>query len=127
MNYLSVRRFFQKAMATYTGSLGAFMVLILLGTVPAFAQDQSITGTVTEADGSPLPGVTVALKGTTKGANTDATGSFRIQAPATGVLVFSFVGKLPQEVAIGNKTTINVTLADDSKSLQEVVVTGYGT
>ncbi|WP_375445365.1 SusC/RagA family TonB-linked outer membrane protein [uncultured Fibrella sp.] len=127
MNHLFVRRFFQTAAAICTSSLKAFMVLVLLGTLPALAQDQTITGTVTEVDGSPLPGVTVALKGTTKGANTDATGSFRIQAPSTGVLVFSFVGKIPKEVAVGNKTTVNVTLADDSKSLQEVVVTGYGT
>ncbi|XWW45764.1 SusC/RagA family TonB-linked outer membrane protein [Fibrella sp. USSR17] len=127
MNNLSVRRFFQTAVATCSSSFNAFVVLLLLGTFPALAQDQTITGTVSEVDGSPLPGVTVALKGTTRGANTDATGSFRIQAPATGTLVFSFVGKTPQEVVIGNKTTINVTLADDSKSLQEVVVTGYGT
>ncbi|MBO0947614.1 SusC/RagA family TonB-linked outer membrane protein [Fibrella forsythiae] len=127
MNYLSVRRFFQTAAATCNSSLKAFMVLMLLGSYPVLAQDQTITGTVTEVNGSPLPGVTVALKGTTKGANTDATGSFRIQAPASGILVFSFVGKISQEVAIGNKTTVNVALADDSKSLQEVVVTGYGT
>lgn len=127
MYYLSLRRFFQTAVTTYTSSFKAFVVLMLLGTLPALAQDQTITGTVMEVDGSPLPGVTVALKGTTKGSNTDATGTFRIQAPPTGVLVFSFVGKTSQEVAIGNKSTINVTLVDDSKSLQEVVVTGYGT
>ena len=127
MNNLCIRRFFQTTAAICKSSFNAFAVLIMLGTFPALAQDQTITGTVTEIDGSPLPGVTVALKGTTRGANTDASGTFRIQAPATGTLVFSFVGKIPQEVAIGNKTTISVTLTDDSKSLQEVVVTGYGT
>ncbi|MEZ0486299.1 SusC/RagA family TonB-linked outer membrane protein [Fibrella aquatica] len=127
MNYLFVSRFFQTAVTTCSSSFKAFVVLMLLGALPALAQDQSITGVVTEVDGSPLPGVTVALKGSTRGANTDATGTFRIQAPATGTLVFSFVGKIPQEVVIGNKTAINITLLDDSQSLQEVVVTGYGT
>lgn len=128
MTNFSVRRSFQALGAGCSSSFRSLVILLmLLGTLPALAQDQTITGTVSEVDGSPLPGVTVALKGTTRGANTDAAGTFRIQAPATGTLVFSFVGKTPQEVAIGNKTAINVTLVDDSKSLQEVVVTGYGT
>ncbi|HEY0108458.1 MAG TPA: hypothetical protein VGB67_02455, partial [Fibrella sp.] len=74
MNYLSVRRFFLTA-TTHSRSLRAFVLLMLLGSFPMLAQDQTITGTVTEVDGSPLPGVTVALKGTTRGANTDAAGT----------------------------------------------------
>ena len=108
-------------------TLAAFLLLIVLGAGRVMAQDQAITGVVTETDGTPLPGVTVALKGTSRGANTDATGNYRILAPATGTLVFSFVGKTPQEAPLGGKTVVNITLADDSKSLQEVVVTGYGT
>ena len=127
MDNLYIRRFLQTTASICSRSFNAFVVLIVLGTFPALAQDQTVTGTVTEVDGSPLPGVTVALKGTTRGANTDATGTFKIQAPATGALIFSFVGKIPQEVVIGNKTTINVTLADDSQLLNEVVLTGYGT
>ncbi|CCH01568.1 hypothetical protein FAES_3561 [Fibrella aestuarina BUZ 2] len=127
MNNLSIRRFSSAALLNGLKSMIALLLLVFSGMHPALAQDQTITGTVVETDGTPLPGVTVALKGTTRGANTDATGSYRIVAPANGVLVFSFVGKKPLEISIGNKTVVNAKLEDDSKSLQEVVVTGYGT
>lgn len=126
MKNLFNRRFLG-TLSINVNSLAALLLLLVLGTSRVMAQDQAITGVVTETDGTPLPGVTVALKGTTKGANTDATGNYRIVAPANGVLVFSFVGKAPQEVQIGGRSVLNITLADDSKSLQEVVVTGYGT
>jgi len=87
-----------------------------------------VTGKVSAAeDGSPLPGVSVVAKGTNKGTQTDAGGNYTITLPAnTGTLVYSFVGVLTQEVAIGNRSEVNVSLSNDSRSLDEVIVTGYG-
>jgi TonB-linked SusC/RagA family outer membrane protein len=102
---------------------------LLLG-FEGFAQANGkhpVTGKVAGGDGQGLPGVTVVVKGTTDGAATDATGNFSIQAANTDVLVFSFIGFSTQEVTVGNKTQINVTLREDAKALEEVVVVGYGT
>lgn len=75
-------------------------------------------------DSSTLPGVSVRLKGTTAGATTDANGMYRIQVPGnSAVLVFSFIGFSPKEVAVGGQSVVNVTLSADSKALEEVVVT----
>ncbi len=88
---------------------------------------QQISGTVTSSkDGSSLPGVSVIVKGTTSGTTTDANGKFSISAPARSTLVFSFVGYTSQEVILGSQTIINVSLAEDAQSLQEVVVTALG-
>ncbi|GAA4313182.1 carboxypeptidase-like regulatory domain-containing protein [Nibribacter koreensis] len=73
-----------------------------------------------------LPGVTVLLKGTTTGVATDADGRYSIQAPGNGVLLFSYIGYVHQEVPVRNSSRIDVKLAGDVKQLQEVVVTGYG-
>jgi TonB-linked SusC/RagA family outer membrane protein len=86
-----------------------------------------IQGTVSDAKG-PLPGVNVKLKGTTTGTVTDATGKYKLTVPdGNGTLVFSFVGFTTQEIAITNRTTIDVTMAEVPKALNEVVVVGYGT
>jgi len=91
------------------------------------AQDRKITGKVTSAeDGSALPGVSVVVKGTSKGVNTDGNGSYSIDASNSSTLVFSFVGTVSQEISVGNRTQINVTLAADTKQLSEVVVTAVG-
>ncbi len=80
------------------------------------------------ANNSTLPGVNVVVKGTSTGTSTDADGNFTISVPnETSVLVFSFVGFVSQEVPVGNKTTLSVSLTSDSKALSEVVVIGYGT
>lgn len=95
----------------------------------AWAQDRRIIGKVTSAeDGSPLPGVSVVLKGTTKGTSTDAGGIFDISVPAVKgtTLVFSFVGVATQEIPIGNQSELNVSMVSDSRLLTEVVVTGSG-
>lgn len=94
----------------------------------AWAQDRRVTGKVTSAeDGQPLPGVSVVVKGTTKGANTDAAGTYTIDVPGRAAsLVFSFVGVATQEVAVGNQSAINVKLVSDNRQLSEVVVTGVG-
>ncbi|OKL40344.1 SusC/RagA family TonB-linked outer membrane protein [Pontibacter flavimaris] len=88
----------------------------------------TVSGTVTDETGVGLPGVTVVLRGTTRGTSTDASGNFKIEVPQTGaVLVLSYIGYTTQEVTVGNQTNINVVLAQDTKALQEVVVVGYGT
>lgn len=94
------------------------------------ALEKLISGTVSDETGESLPGVSVVLKGTQRGSTTDGAGKFRLAIPdeaATPVLVFSFVGYLPQEVVVGNQSVINVSLKADQKSLDEVVVVGYGT
>ncbi|MCX6218260.1 SusC/RagA family TonB-linked outer membrane protein [Spirosoma sp.] len=106
--------------------LGSWL-LSLLFCLPVLAQDIAVSGRVTSSDdGSTLPGVSVQVKGTTRGAITDADGNYRISVPANARLVFSFIGYTGQEVAVGNKTTINVTLVAGSQSLDEIVVTAQG-
>ncbi|GAB3724732.1 SusC/RagA family TonB-linked outer membrane protein [Spirosoma lituiforme] len=102
-------------------------LLSLLFCLPAIAQDIAVSGRVTSSDdGSTLPGVSVQVKGTTRGAITDANGDYKISVPANARLVFSFIGYTGQEVAVGNKTTVNVSLVPGSQSLDEIVVTAQG-
>ena len=91
--------------------------------------EKTITGTVTDSeDGSTLPGVNVLVKNTTVGTVTDIDGNYTLSAPDDAeTLVFSSVGYLSQEVAIGNQTTVDVAMEGDVKSLEEVIVVGYGT
>ncbi|GAA4456974.1 TonB-dependent receptor [Nibrella saemangeumensis] len=93
------------------------------------AQDRRVTGKVTNAeDGTAVPGVNIQLKGTNRGTQSDASGNYTINVPsAGGTLIFSFIGAVTQEVSIGNRTTVDVKLANDTRSLNEVVVVGYGT
>ncbi len=90
-------------------------------------QKRKITGKVTDSSGQPLPGVTVLVKGTTKGAVTDFDGNYSIEdVTISGTLVFSFVGMRTQEVVVGNHSTIDVIMDDDAIGLDEVVAVGYG-
>ena len=90
--------------------------------------DFAVSGKVTDNEGQAVPGVSVVLKGTTNGIITNAEGRYSLNAPdGTGTLVFSFIGYLTEEVAINNQSVINVTMIGDLKSLEEVVVVGYGT
>ncbi|SEW23194.1 iron complex outermembrane recepter protein [Chitinophaga sp. YR573] len=108
-------------------SLFLFAVLSVLCIQFAWAQQKiTITGVVKDSKGSALPGVSVSEKGTTNGTMTDGAGSFKLSASSTGTLVFSYIGYLKQEVAVGGNTSLNVSLADDPKGLQEVVVTAMG-
>ncbi|GHB86514.1 SusC/RagA family TonB-linked outer membrane protein [Persicitalea jodogahamensis] len=93
------------------------------------ALERRVSGRVMASDNAqPLPGVSITLKGSARGTTTDAEGRYELNVPdAGGVLVFSFVGYLAQEVAVGNKNTLDVTLSPDLKALDEVVVVGYGT
>lgn len=94
----------------------------------SFAQTTSVTGKVTSAeDGSPIPGVSILVKGTNVGAVTDLEGMYSISLPAEGeVLVFSFIGMATQEVPVGDRTVIDVVLEYDAAELSEVVVTALG-
>ncbi|MCK5137985.1 MAG: TonB-dependent receptor [Bacteroidales bacterium] len=90
-------------------------------------QANKISGKVTDENNTVLPGVNVIVKGTTIGAITNANGIYDITVPnAEAVLVFSYIGYVTQEITVGAQTTINVTLAEDLTSLEEVVVIGYG-
>jgi TonB-linked SusC/RagA family outer membrane protein len=91
-----------------------------------YAQDKVVSGVVTADDGSVLPGVNITVKGTTRGVSTDTEGKYSISAPSSATLVYSFVGYLAQNIVVGSKTTINVTLATDAQQLGEVVVTALG-
>ena len=87
-----------------------------------------ITGRVSDEKNEPLPGVSILVKGTQQGTITDSDGRFTIEVPdENAVLVFSFVGYVSKEIAVANKTTVDVSLEVDQKSLEEVVVVGYGT
>jgi TonB-linked SusC/RagA family outer membrane protein len=105
----------------------SLFVLAILGGLRAMAQDRTVTGTVTAADdGTPLAGVSVSIKGTTRGTTTGAEGTYRISVPENATLVFSFVGTTRQEALVGNRSVIDIALATDAAALEEVVVTGYG-
>lgn len=100
--------------------------LLLLGSVTAFGQGQVVTGRITDATGSPMPGVNVIKKGTTNGTSTDGDGNFSIEAAQNDVLVISFIGFETQEIPVGTQTKISITLTEDVATLEEVVVVGYG-
>ena len=104
-------------------------LLMLLGFAFALqAQAQTVSGKVVDMQtGEALPGVAVRVKGTTRGAITDLDGKFTVQAAGTDVLAFSFVGYLPEEVAVGNRSVIDLKLSPDVETLSELVVTGYST
>lgn len=104
--------------------LKIFMVCFFCTASMAFAQNKTVTGTVTSKDdGLPIPGATIKVKGTTVGAQTNATGKYSLNVASGSSLVFSFIGYTSQTIAVGGKTTINVVLVSDAKALSEVVVT----
>lgn len=107
-------------------------VLLLFGSllfmVQLQAQQHTVTGTVTDAkDGSPLPGATVVIEGTSRGTSTDSDGKYQIQASPEDVLNISYVGYNPKKITVGDKTTIDVALTPGLAQLKQVVVIGYGT
>ncbi len=112
-------------------SSGRFLLqmMLVLWSAVAFAQTKTVSGKVTaQDDNSSLPGVNVVVKGTSIGTTTDASGAFSLTTTeASPTLVFSFIGYTKAEVAVGNRSTIDIQMASDIKALQEVVVTGYTT
>ncbi|MFY9150587.1 MAG: TonB-dependent receptor [Prolixibacteraceae bacterium] len=103
------------------------IILTPVGEILIGQQQKSVTGKVSDVDGMSLPGVSIVVKGTTTGTITDENGKFSLaDVPTNATLQFSFVGMKAQEVTVGNKTTINVTLVNESIGLEEVVAVGYG-
>ncbi len=91
-------------------------------------QQNTVSGRVTDSGGQPLPGVTVVVKGTTQGTVTDANGEYTLSTiPKDATLLFSFVGMRTQELVIGNQTSINVVMEEETVGIEEVVAIGYGT
>lgn len=108
------------------GVLLSFLALFVFSL--SYAQERTITGTVTASEEGPLPGVNVLVKGSTTGTVTDLNGAYRISVPGPeSVLVFSSIGYTNEEVTVGNRSSIDIELLPDIKSLSEVVVVGYGT
>lgn len=105
-----------------------FWICFLLFPDQVSAQAINVSGTVRSADdGTSLPGVSILVKGTSIGMSSDMNGQYNIEVQRGGVLVFSFIGMVPQERVVGNESIIDVQLQSDAKSLDEVVVVGYGT
>lgn len=100
-----------------------FMVMITGGLL---AQDRQVSGTIKDENGQIVPGVSVLLKGTNRGTNTDANGLYKLSVPMSGVLIFSSVGFETKEVQLGSASIIDVNLISDTKTLGEVVVTALG-
>src|SRR5665647_463973 len=129
------RKYFGKLLLSFM----LMAVLILVQSGMAFAsgsvpdgsnmiQQKVVSGVVTDNDGNALPVVSIQEKGTTNGVLSDASGAYRINlTTADPVLIFSFVGYAPQEVAVGTRNVVNVTMVLSETGLNEIVVVGYGT
>jgi TonB-linked SusC/RagA family outer membrane protein len=107
-----------------------FLVLCALSllTTAGFAQTKTVTGTVTDTGGAPVAGVNVFLPGTSIGTITNGSGEFSLAGvPESASLTFSFLGFVEQQVAVAGRTSLAITLANDSEMLEDVVVIGYGT
>lgn len=110
--------------------LAVTILLLIAGasTQLVLAQSRSVTGRVSDDSGGPLPGVNVLVKGTQQGATTNVDGRFTLTVPnGDATLTFSYIGYLTQEVPVGNRSSFDVSLKSDDRSLSEVVVVGYGT
>ena len=106
---------------------GVCFFICLMLAEQTFAQENTVTGKITDATtGEGLPGVNILIRGTSAGAVTDIEGNFSLRAQPTDVLNISFVGYITREIEVGSQTVINVALEPDIQSLQEVVVIGYG-
>ncbi|GAL80792.1 SusC outer membrane protein [Algibacter lectus] len=106
---------------------GILTLLLAFVVQLTFAQEKTISGTVSDDSGLPLPGATVLVKGTSTGTSTDFDGAYAIKANQGAVLVISFVGYASTEVKVGQSNTVNVTMQEDAAALEEVVIVGYGT
>lgn len=107
-----------------SGFLSLLLLIFAFGS--AYAQQRTVTGTVTSEDSGPLPGVNIVVQGTTQGAVTGADGNYTINVPGPdAVLVFSFIGYSTMAVTVGNQSVISPVLVADVTALDEIVVTGY--
>jgi TonB-linked SusC/RagA family outer membrane protein len=103
------------------------MIVFVFSFVQLMAQERTVTGRVTSAEeGTPLPGVSVVLKGTAIGTVTDADGNYSINVPVNGTLAFSFIGLKSIDIPVNNRTTIDTQMEGDVQQLSEVIVVAYG-
>ncbi len=109
--------------------MAASILMLAIGNgTMAWAADTVVQGRVADKeDNSPLPGVSIIVKGTNTGTITDASGNYSLNAPENATLVFSFIGYKNQEIAVNGRSKIDVSLDIDAASLDEIVVVGYGT
>jgi len=113
---------------TYTIKGKAIVILPKDRGVMSVQQQLTVRGKITDSSGSPLPGVTVIIKGTTQGTITDSDGKFNLTSvPGTATLVFSFVGMQTQEVPVAGRTIIDIAMNEEAIGIEEVVAVGYGT
>ena len=104
-----------------------FVALMAVVSLSAAAQGKQVTGKVLDSNGDPMIGVTVMVKGTNNGTSTDFDGVYTLKnVTHTSVLVFSYVGCVPEEVKVGDRSVINLTMKDDATVLDDLVVVGYG-
>lgn len=120
-----MKRLLQKSGSIKMPKAWLSILLVLLCT-SAFAQTKAITGRIINEAKEPQPGVSIFEKGTANGAISDAEGNYTITVSDGAILVFSSIGFLPQEVKVGEETSLFITLKEDSKALDEIVVVGYG-
>jgi len=111
----------------WAGNFLSMVLLMVMFTGMAFAQQKTITGKVTDESGSAIPGTTIIVKGTTTGIVSDIDGNYSLSIPASAkTLVFSFIGMKSQEISVGSQTNISVKMISESTGLEEVVAIGYG-
>lgn len=101
--------------------------MLLVGSVPNMWAQKAIMGNVTDMNGDPIIGANVLVKGSTNGTITDFNGNFTLSVPTKGELEISFIGYITQIISIGKNNNVKVQLAEDTKTLDDVVVIGYGT
>ena len=121
---LSGRNSFRNGRLRVFAALGMSLLFALIFSASAFAQNLAVSGTVSTAGGTPLPGVTVRVQGTDVRTITDASGRYRISAPADAVLTFSLVGQRPVQTTVAGRNTVDITMAQ-VPYLEQVVVTAY--
>lgn len=109
-------------------TISGLMLLFLFSYDAAFAQNVTVKGKITDnANGQALIGVTVSVKGTAAGTQTDVNGAYSISAPGNATLKFAYIGYASQEIPVSGQTTINVSMLPQTNELQQIVVIGYGT
>lgn len=101
-------------------------MLFLLGISLAYAQEKTVSGTITDQSNVPLPGVNVVIKGTVQGTQSDFDGNYSIQVAEGQTLVFSYLGQRTVERTVGSSNTVNIQMQEDASQLDEVIVVGYG-
>ena len=103
------------------------IIILLLCSFDLLAQEINLSGTVVDEKGEALPGVTIAVKGTSRGIVTDLNGTFQLKINKGEILVFSYIGYDKQEITITDQKILNITMEPTAMGLDEVVVVGYGT